>query len=170
APRAARPPPGAAPPPIQLVQRFGEAVVKVRQEEVRARQAALLRTSRSAAIGRSLVLPGWGHHYQGHRGRGYVLMTLTATSVATAVWSELGFRDARKAYDQAPAGADFDRLYTQYRHRSNRADLALGILGGLWAYSAFDAAVLGPNLSRPQLSLQPSPRGGGLAVVCLRSF
>ncbi len=157
-------------PPPELLAPFCIALVKVRQEEMQARNAQLGRTKRLPAGGRSLLVPGWGHLYEGHRGRGYLLMGLTVACTAACVWTDFSFRDARSAYRTAPPDADFNRLYRQYRQRAHSADVALGVLGGLWAYGAIDAVLIGPNLMRSQVSLRPSPAGVGITLVCSRGL
>jgi hypothetical protein len=157
-------------PPIELVAPFCIAVVKVRQEEMQTRNAQLAHTKRRSAAVRSLLVPGWGHLYEGHRGRGYLLMGLTVASTAACVWTDLSFRDARSAYRTAPPEADFDRLYRQYRQRAHSADVGLGVLGGLWAYGALDAVLIGPNLMRSRVSLRPGASGGGITLVCSRAL
>ena len=46
--------------PDEAVRYFGQALLEVRQEDMRTREAQLARTSRNGAILRSIVLPGLG--------------------------------------------------------------------------------------------------------------
>ena len=157
-------------PPPKAVRYFGQAVLEVRQEEIKEREVQLRKTSRKVAFLRSMILPGWGQRYQGYRGRGFGLMGLTTASIAIAVWAELDYRDARDAYDRAPLGADFEKFYTEYQDRADRADLVLGVVGGIWLLNAIDAALQGPNITRPQISLKVPMGGDGLQVVYLKEF
>jgi len=152
------------------VRLYGQAVLEVRLAELEAREAQLLETSRSGALLRSAVLPGWGQMYQGYRNRGLMLMGLAGGSIVFAVLQENAFRDARDAYDNAGEGADFDRLYQDYRDEAANANLAFGAVCGLWALNALDAAIQGPNITRQRLSLEPAPRQDGVRVVLRTSF
>jgi hypothetical protein len=160
-------------PPPKAIRFFGQAVVEVRQEELLALEAQLSQTSRKVAFMRSLALPGWGQRYQGYRGRSYMLLGLTAGSIGYAVWTEMGFRDARDAYDSAPRGTgevEFDKLYTDYKDKGDLADLALALVGGFWAMNAIDAAIQGPNYTRQGMALQAAPAGDGVQLVFSKRF
>jgi len=160
-------------PSPEAIRFFGQAVVEVRQEELLALEAQLSQTSRKTAFMRSLALPGWGQRYQGYRGRSYMLLGLTAGSIGYAVWTEMGFRDARDAYDSAPKGTgevEFDKLYTDYKDKGDLADLALALVGGFWALNAIDAAIQGPNYTRQTMALQTAPGGDGVQLVYTKKF
>jgi hypothetical protein len=160
-------------PPGDAIRILGEAVLTVRQEEIRLRDAQLSQTSRKVAFMRSLALPGWGQRYQGYRGRSYMLLGLTAGSIGYAVWTEMGFRDARDAYNSAPRGTgdvEFDKLYTDYKDKGDLADLALALVGGFWALNAIDAAIQGPNITRQMMAIQPAPAGDGVQLVYTKRF
>ncbi|MBT4502376.1 MAG: hypothetical protein HOC74_31875 [Gemmatimonadetes bacterium] len=160
-------------PSPEAIRFFGQAVVEVRQEELLALEAQLSQTSRKVAFMRSLALPGWGQRYQGYRGRSYMLLGLTAGSIGYAVWTEMGFRDARDAYDGAPRGtgeAEFEKLYTDYKDKGDLADLALALVGGFWALNAVDAAIQGPNITRRAIALQAAPAGDGVQLVFSKRF
>jgi len=156
--------------PAPAIRSFGQAVVEVRQEEIRAWEAQLRTDWRQGAFLRSVVLPGWGQRYKGYGARSLMLMGLTAASIGYAVWADLSYRDAREAYDDAPSGSDFEKLYDEYQSQADRADRALGMIGGVWLLNVIDAAIQGPNLTQPQLSLQVPARGDGVQVVYLRRF
>lgn len=152
------------------IRYFGEAVVKVRQEEIEAYNAQMLRTSRKSAFLRSLVLPGWGQRYQGYRGRGIALLAMTTLSIGYATWAEIKYQDARDTYDKAGESADFEKLYTDYKDKGDMADRTLLLIGGLWTLNIVDAAVQEPNIIRQKVGLQPSPRGDGIQLVYLKRF
>ena len=158
-------------PPLAMVRYFGEALVKVRQEEIWEWKDKLRGTSRQAALLRSVVLPGWGQRYQGYSKRGYIMLGMTAASIAYATIAEKSFQDAQDAYDRAAEGADFDKLHTDYTEKADRADLALGIVGAMWLLNVVDAASQGPNITGPPSGLGLAPaRPGGLQVVYVTRF
>lgn len=149
-------------PPAIFLKNFGQALLEVREDERRALEARLSRTSRAGALLRSAVLPGWGQRYQGYRNRGYMMVGFTAASIAYAVVVDQSYRDARDAYDGAGVGADFDGLYADYSDKADRADLALGIVAAVWLLNIVDAASQGPNITGPPsgLGLLPGREGG----------
>lgn len=135
--------------PGEAVRFFGQAILEVRQEEMRAREAQLARTSRRGALLRSAVLPGWGQRYQGYKGRSFVMIGATAVAAIYAIWAENSYQTAKDDYDKARPGADFEDLFDEYTRTSDQADVALGILGAAWLFNVLDTVFQGPNLERP---------------------
>ncbi len=146
--------------PAIFLKNFGQAVIELRNEEMQAREDQLSRTSQRTAFLRSTALPGWGQRYQGYRSRGYIMLGLTGASIAYAVVADRRFRDVRDTYEGAPAGANFETLYRDFQDQSDRADLALGLVAGIWVFNMIDAGLQGPNITRSGLALKPNGRGG----------
>ena len=157
-------------PPAQAVRYFGQALLEVRQEELKAWEARLSKEWRRGALLRSAFLPGWGQGYKGYRIRGYVLAGLALSSAGYAVWADLSYRNARDAYEKAPEGSDFESLYDDYQKKADRADLALGAVGVVWGLNLIDAAIQGPNITRSPVSLRISASDGGVVCACVGSF
>ena len=134
--------------PGAAVRFFGQAILEVRQEEMRAREAQLARTSRRGALLRSAVVPGWGQRYQGYRGRSFVMLGATAAAAVYAISAESSYQTAKDDYEGARLGADFEDLYDEYTRTSDQADVALGILGVAWLFNVLDTAFQGPNIER----------------------
>jgi tetratricopeptide (TPR) repeat protein len=154
------------------VRYFGQAILEVRQEELRAYEVRLRQTSRRGAFLRSAVLPGWGQRYQGYRNRGWTMLGMVGASLGYAALAERSYREARDAYDEAPLNADFDALYEDYVDKADRADLALGIFGAVWLVNVIDAATQGPNISRSQVGLKfrETADRRGLQLIFLKAF
>lgn len=159
-------------PPVEAVRHFGQAVVEVRQEEIRAREERLSRASSMSAVLRSAALPGWGQRYLGHKNRGYLMLGMAAVSVAYAITSEVGYRSARDDYNNAARGADFDALHSRYVTRSDRANLAWGVLAGVWLFNMADAGLQGRNIAASDagLTVQSDSRGTGLRAMIWKRF
>ncbi|NKB70619.1 MAG: hypothetical protein GKR89_26415 [Candidatus Latescibacteria bacterium] len=157
---------GEAPPP-EAERYLGQASMLVRQEDILARRAQLSRTSRSQALLRSSIFPGWGQRYQGYRNRGYFMLGLTAATIGYAVVADQQYRDAQDAYRGASDGAEFEGLYRDFRDKSNRAELAWGFVGAAWLLNMVDAAAQGPNITRPNLAVLGAR---GLQVVYSKRF
>lgn len=157
------------------VRYFGQAVVELRQEEIRARAAQMSQVSRGTAFLRSTALPGWGQRYQGYRWRGYVILGAVVSSISYAVVAERAFRKAHDEYGHAPAATsreEFDRLYNDYTRKADQADLALGIVGAAWAVNVLDAIFQRPAIPRAPTSLELKERPGsaGLQVAFVKRF
>ena len=114
-------------------------------------------------------MPGLGQRDQGYRGRSWALMGLTGAAVAYAAVADRSYRDARDAYDDAALDDDFDGLWRDYSDKADAADLALGIVGALWALNLVDAAVSGPNLAGlGSVALGPATDADGRWQLALR--
>ena len=156
--------------PDEAVRYFGQALLEVRQEEMRAREAQLSRTSRKGAILRSVVLPGWGQRYQGYKGRSYVMLGVTAVAAIYAVTEESSYQTAKDDYDKARPGADFEDLHDEYSRQSDQADVALGILGAAWMFNVMDTLFQGPNITRPSDGLSFKSTMDGFGFRLTKSF
>ena len=159
-------------PDAALLKHLGQALLEVRDEDRKALEEQRSRTSRRTALMRSTVLPGWGQRYRGYRNRGYAMLSLTAASIVYAVVAENSYQDARDTYDNAPVGttpSEFNELHNKYTEKSDRADLALGIIGAVWLLNVFDAASVEPNIKSTGLALTPAGQDG-LQLVYSKSF
>lgn len=124
----------------------------------RQRQSELAATTFWGAAGRSMVFPGWGHLYKGRKKRAYVFMGATA---AAAIYWFVADRNYKKAYNtyrstqigelnldqRSGAGTDSNPFQTRFEKaelKANSANVALGILAGIWLAGVFDHAVVGP--------------------------
>lgn len=153
--------------PAVFLKNFGQAVVELRNEEMQAREAQLSRTSRSTAFFRSTLVPGWGQYYQGYHSRGYAMLGLTGASIVYALIADRAHRTAQDDYNQAEQGAEFETLYRNFEDKSNQADLALGLVAGVWLFNMFDAGLQGPNITRSgsPLTLIPVDQGFGMQLA-----
>ena len=115
-------------------------------------------SSRWGGAFRSLVVPGWGQMYRGHKKKGYLIMGVTAGLAAAWAISDQSYRSAYRAYRNTRiedlalgrrTGADSDPLpfktrYERAESRARRADIALAMLAAVWISSVFDNLVVGP--------------------------
>lgn len=117
----------------------------------------LKKTTFWGAAGRSLLLPGWGQLYRGHKKRGYVFMGTSAVLAAAWLVTDISYRSAYNTYrgtrltdlqlGQPIAGTDsdaFTRNFERVKSRAGRANLALGLLAAVWLSSVLDHLVIGP--------------------------
>ena len=121
------------------------------------RQQTLEKTTFWGAAGRSLLLPGWGQLYRGHKKRGYVFMGTAAAFAAAWLVTDISYRSSYNTYrgtrlsdlqlGQPIAGTDsdvFTQNFERAKSRAGRANLALGLLAAVWLSSVLDHLVIGP--------------------------
>jgi hypothetical protein len=123
---------------------------------VRELKITLSRKSEIRALGRSILVPGWGQVYEGSRGKGVLMMSAAAVAGAGLIWTHELYRDrvdqfdqARTAFEQADQlGAQWDKLRADLDRASQRADrayerrkLALGVTAGVYLLSVVDLLV-----------------------------
>ena len=109
------------------------------------------------AAGRSLLLPGWGQLYRGHKKRGYVFMGASAVLAAAWLVTDISYRSAYNTYrgtrlsdlqlGQRISGTNsdvFTQNFERAQSRAGRANLALGLLAAVWLSSVLDHLVIGP--------------------------
>lgn len=121
------------------------------------RQQALEKTTFWGAAGRSLLLPGWGQLYRGHKKRGYGFMGTSAALAAVWFIADRSYRSAYNTYRHTriddlnlarrgpDAGPDaFTQNFERAQSRAKRANLALGLLAAVWVSGVLDHLVIGP--------------------------
>jgi hypothetical protein len=117
--------------------------------------------TRWGAFQRSLVIPGWGQIYRGHKKKGVVLMGLGLGAAAAWVLKYNSFGSARDAYEsttrqdviggtfyQNPGGSHYTEFEARHRTADSRASTAnklLGVALAFWSYNILDSIVAGPG-------------------------
>jgi hypothetical protein len=110
------------------------------------------RRTKLKALGRSLLIPGWGQDYQGETGKGIAFTSLAVLSVGGLLWTHIEYQDrvndfnrAKAAYEASTEQPDLAALRSQVQLESSRAEhafhrrnIADGIAAGVWAFSALD--------------------------------
>jgi len=121
------------------------------------------------ALTRSLLFPGWGHHYKQRHGWGNFWMISGGTSIAfTATMGALFvvMNEQYKAYkpqhyenkfggtglyDQAAAQAEFDRLETQANQYGQLALIGGAVTAGIWLGAMLHAYFIEPDVGNAAL-------------------
>lgn len=116
------------------------------------------------------IIPGAGQLYKGHTFKGYTILGTEIALGVTAITQQVKADYYDRMAETATVGADSFRNDAIARRRIRNA--ALITMGGIWAYSIFDALVAEsmPNISvsapsGAQLTLAPAPTSAGLALV-----
>lgn len=139
--------------------------------------------TRLRAAARSLLIPGWGQQYVGHKTKGTLLTIATLGAAATTGVMYLRYESRRDDYD------DFNALYHQTRSVEEREkmltklyslqhdayyaerdrNLAFGVLAGVWIYNLLDAVIFFPDygmsVSGTSLGVYPDRDLGGFKVL-----
>jgi len=121
--------------------------------------ARRLKTKRLSAAMRSLVFPGWGQHYRGHKKKGYAFLGAVVGTSAALGMQYRNFQSARDHYNQTNIFQHVNQRYTnedgtrytewEARHREvksseKRVNMLIGVLGVIWVLNLFDSTVFEP--------------------------
>jgi TolB-like protein len=145
-----------------------------------ASDAVVLR-SRSDAVFRSLLVPGWGQFYNRQRAKGWVVMGTGAALVGSAVGYHLAgqgaYRDYRNRSSAALLGgspsAEAAALYETAASRYRTRNWLLGGLATLWVFNVADAwlsGVDGEAALQGGLAAAPTAFPGGAGLVAVARF
>jgi len=116
-------------------------------------------TTKVRAAGRSLIFPGWGQMYRGHKKRGLIALGTTLVTGAFLAKSSSDYNSAKKAYDQTrvaelnlealEAGGEsprpFETRYQAYESSTSRANAAAIAFAVVWGAVVLDNLILEPN-------------------------
>ncbi len=107
-----------------------------------ATDSVLLR-SRAGAVFRSIVLPGWGQHYNREPQKAAAFAGGAALLGASALaFHLLGNRDLSRYEENTPDAVPYaERAEADFRRRN----LSLGLLAGVWVVNVIDAYLNGPE-------------------------
>ncbi len=117
------------------------------------------RTSKVKAAGRSLILPGWGQMYRGHRKRGLIALAATTVAGVFLAKSVSDYNRAKQAYDHTNIGEldlelltetsdlprPFETRYQTDQSKASTANTAAIVFAALWGAAVLDNLVLEPN-------------------------
>ena len=127
--------------------------------------------TRSDAIFRSLLIPGWGQLYNRAPVRGGVYLTLTAAAGGGAVAAFMLAEKSKEAYEaiKEPDQTKLDAKAEEYSTRRKWANGLGFAAAGIWVINIIDAAATGQAStevkSAPALSLAPADSGAGMQVA-----
>lgn len=117
------------------------------------------RTTKVGAAGRSLILPGWGQIYRGHKKRGLIALCATAAAGLFLCKAIGDYNSAKSAYELTRVSElnleslseisemprPFEFRYETYRSKAGVANAAAIALGAVWGLAVLDNMVLKPN-------------------------
>jgi hypothetical protein len=117
------------------------------------------RTSRFKAAGRSLIMPGWGQMYRGHKKRGLIALSAALLTGAYLTKAMSDYSSAKDAYDGTnvselnldalATGGEiqrpFESRFSSYESKASAANTAAILLAAVWGASVLDNLILEPN-------------------------
>ena len=109
----------------------------------------LVRDVRPDAAARSMILPGWGQLYKGHRMKAVVLGSTFSLAAGGAVLAHAKRSDARKEYEAATREEDAELLYPRYNRWHKARSAFVQAAGVIWLASYIDALLTDPVDARP---------------------
>jgi hypothetical protein len=102
---------------------------------------------RRDAVLRSMVLPGWGQLYKGHKIKGWVFSGAWATAIGGALWAHRKRADAEEFYEAASDTLSAVQRYPRFnRWHKARNGLVQGA-ALVWVVSYVDALLTGSSIS-----------------------
>lgn len=107
-----------------------------------ASDAVVLR-SKSGAVFRSLLIPGWGQMYNRQDIKGYTILGIVGALAGGSIAMQILNVMATNDYNKAGAGANFDSLAQKAENFAIARNIMLGTLGAVWIYNIIDAYVNG---------------------------
>lgn len=109
-----------------------------------ASDAVVLRT-RAGAVYRSLLIPGWGQHYNRETNKAMAFSVAGGTLALGAIGSQILYSMTRSEYDQARPGDDFDAMASRAERYQLSRNLSLALLAITWGYNVLDAYISGAD-------------------------
>lgn len=114
---------------------------------------------------RSLALPGWGHLYNGQKGKGMLLMSASVISLSSAVYLVLETKKLEEKYLNETKQTEIDKSYKIYNQFYNIRNGVIALYALVWIYAQFDLSSDLFNNSQRSLSIHPATvRGKNLTV------
>ncbi|MEX0747105.1 MAG: DUF5683 domain-containing protein [Rhodothermales bacterium] len=130
-----------------------------------ASRYVFVRDPRPDAAVRSMLLPGWGQLYKGHKLKAWALSGAWVATVAGALWSHRMRTIAREDYREAENQDDIEILYDRYnRWHKTRNALAQGAVV-VWIVGYVDALLTDAANSASQGPLAGPVYGRGVGPL-----
>lgn len=105
---------------------------------------------------RSLALPGWGHLYNGQRGKGALFMGASVLCLSSAVYLVLETKNLEEKYLNETIQTEIDKSYKTYNQFYNIRNGVIALYALVWIYVQFDLSSDLFNTSSQSLSIYPT--------------
>lgn len=94
---------------------------------------------------RSLLLPGWGQLYKGHKKKAIAIFAVQTVNVGTTVYAHFKMKQAHDDYQQARDPETIESSYDRYNSYYKTRNYFFILTAAVWIYAHIDAAVSQPS-------------------------
>jgi len=105
---------------------------------------------------RSLALPGWGHLYNGQKGKGAFFMSASVLSLSSAAYLIIKTKDLEQKYLNETMQAEIDKSYKTYNRIYNMRNGVMALYALVWIYAQFDLSSTLFSNAQQSLSIHPT--------------
>ena len=116
----------------------------------------VVKKSRSDALFRSALFPGWGQYYNDQDMKGYVFTGVTLGLAAAAVFQHLQYKNTWDDYLAAKSKEDATTLYDKADSQAGQRNLIIGLAIGIHVVNIVDAFMSGTSSSEVNVSADAS--------------
>ena len=131
------------------------SMVTVKRDTVHIVDTVLVKPDKdiySAAVIRSMVLPGWGHLYSGHNTKGWILTSASALTLGSMVYFIFDANDKRSKYLNEVDPSLVDEKYNAYNTSYKIRNSLIVTYALLWIYSQIDILFISEIPFIPEVS------------------
>ena len=119
------------------------------------------------AMARSLLLPGWGHHYLHESKKAWPLSLAGAITLGAGIYFAFDCREKERDYLNEIEKAKMDAKYQRYNRSYKTRNMLLSSFAAIWLYSQIDILVFQKEkFGQVSASLTPSVLGNNQPGVC----
>lgn len=90
------------------------------------------------SLARSLILPGWGHFYQGYTAKGWIFTTLTIAALGSTIYYIIDTQKKEDKYLEQVTPDEIRSKYHDYNLSYYRRNISIICLAAVWLYSQID--------------------------------
>ncbi len=131
------------------------SLVTVKRDTVHIVDTILVKPDKdiySAAVIRSMVLPGWGHLYSGYKTKGWILTSASALTLGSMIYFIFDANDKRSQYLNEVDPSLVDEKYNAYNTSYKIRNSLIVTYALLWIYSQIDILFISEIPFIPEIS------------------
>jgi hypothetical protein len=133
----------------------GESSVTVKTDTLYRVDTLMVGTDKeiySSAMIRSIVLPGWGHLYAGHKTKGLVLTSVSAVTLGSMLYYIFDTNDKRTQYLNELEPDLIDQKYDEYNSSYKIRNVLIAAYAIVWIYAQLDLLFISEIPYVPEIS------------------
>jgi len=119
------------------------------------------------AMARSLLLPGWGHHYLHESKKAWPLCLAGAITLGAGIYFAFDCREKERDYLNEIDKAQMDAKYQKYNRSYQARNILLSSFAAIWLYSQIDILLFQKQSPRQvSATLSPNVLGHNQPGIC----